>query len=161
MEQESISDANNVTADAFSRAPSVQRENASAIFKSEKLDKLDELVDAVNNLTINYSKYYESNTATASDAQGNLTSDPETVTHTINGLFNKNYRVAGLQYTCAAPANKPGDCGNYIDATDARDACDEGNLFRHSVERHVDVQDSAASQWDWCRWEHPRRHWQF
>ena len=79
MEQESISDANNVTADAFSRAPSVQRENANTIFTSEKLDESDELVDAVKNLTMNDAEYYESHTATVSDVQGNLTRNPETV----------------------------------------------------------------------------------
>ena len=55
------------------------------IFTSEKLDKLDELLDAVNNLTINDAKYSESNTAIASDSQGDITLNPETVTHTING----------------------------------------------------------------------------
>ena len=91
MEEESISDVNNVTSDTFSHTPNTQRENANVIFTSEKLDKLDELVDAVNNLTINDAKYYESNTATASDEQGNLTSNPETVTHTSNRIFEKNY----------------------------------------------------------------------
>ena len=33
---------------------------------------------------INYAKYYESNTANVSDAQGNITCNPETVTHTSN-----------------------------------------------------------------------------
>ena len=37
---------------------SAQRENSNAIFTSENLDKLDELVDAVKNLKINYAKYY-------------------------------------------------------------------------------------------------------
>ena len=69
----------------FSHASNAQRQNGNAIFTSEKLDKLDELVDAVNNLTINDAKYYESNTATASDVQGYLTRNPETFTHTING----------------------------------------------------------------------------
>ena len=62
-----------------------QRENANTIFKIEKLDKSDELIDALNNLTINDAEYYKSNTATASDAQGDITHNPETVTHTING----------------------------------------------------------------------------
>ena len=55
------------------------------IFTSEKLDKSYELVDAVNNLTINDAKYYESNTATASDTQCNLTQNLETVTRTSKG----------------------------------------------------------------------------
>ena len=91
VEEEYIIDANNVTVDTFIHASNAQRENSNAIFTSEKLDKLDELVDAVNNLTINDAKYYESNTATASDEQGDLTSNPETVTHTSNRIFEKNY----------------------------------------------------------------------
>ena len=51
-------DANNVASDTFSHASNTKRDNANAIFTSEKLDKSDELVDAVNNLTINYAKYY-------------------------------------------------------------------------------------------------------
>ena len=66
-----------------------QRENINAIFTSENLDELEELVDTVNNLIINDSEYYESNTATASDTQGNLTHNPETVTHTININFEQ------------------------------------------------------------------------
>ena len=46
---------------------------------------MDELVDTVKNLTIDDAKYYESSTTTASDTQGDLTRNPETVTHTING----------------------------------------------------------------------------
>ena len=48
---------------------------------------MDDLVDAVNNLTINDARYYESNTATASDTQGDLSRNPETVTHTSKGNF--------------------------------------------------------------------------
>ena len=60
------------------------RENANVVFTSEKPDKLDELVKAINNLTINDAEYYESNTATASDAQGDITRNPVKVTHTSN-----------------------------------------------------------------------------
>ena len=81
MEEGSITDANNVTVDIFSHTSSAQRENENAIFTGEKLDKSDELVDAVNNSTINNAKYYESNTATASDSQGNIAYNLETVTH--------------------------------------------------------------------------------
>ena len=91
MEQESVTDYNNVTADKFSHASSPQRENANTIFTSKKLDKSDELVDAVKNLTINDVKYYESNTATESDSQGNLTSNTEIVTHISNIIFEQNY----------------------------------------------------------------------
>ena len=52
-----ITDANNFTADAFSHAFSSQRENANAIFTSENLDKLDKLVDTINNLTIKDAVY--------------------------------------------------------------------------------------------------------
>ena len=72
MEEESIAGANNVTLDTFSHMSNTQRDNANAIFTIEKIDKSDELVDAVNKLTINDSVYYESNTATASDTQGDL-----------------------------------------------------------------------------------------
>ena len=89
MEQESIEDSKNVTADKFSHVSNTQRENANTIFTSEKLDKLDELVDAIKKLTINDAEYYESNTETASDAQGNLTRNPETVTHTSNRIFEQ------------------------------------------------------------------------
>ena len=56
MEEESIADAENVTADTFSLASSAQRKNANAIFINEKLDKSDKLVDAVNKLTIKNTK---------------------------------------------------------------------------------------------------------
>ena len=59
VEEESIADANNFTVDTFSHMSNTQRENANEIFTSEKLDKSDELVDAVNNLTINDAIYYE------------------------------------------------------------------------------------------------------
>ena len=52
-------DSNNVTAETFSHASNTQRENVNAIFTSENLDKLDELVDTVNNSTINDAKYYQ------------------------------------------------------------------------------------------------------
>ena len=56
---------------------------------------MGELVDAVNNLTINDTKYYESNTATASDSQGDVTRNPETVTHTSNGNETANHTSNG------------------------------------------------------------------
>ena len=45
MEEESISDANNVTTDTFSHTSNTQRENENAIFASEKIDKSDELAE--------------------------------------------------------------------------------------------------------------------
>ena len=59
MEEESISDVNNVTMDTISNTSNTQRESANAIFTSEKLDKPDKLADALKNLTTNNSKYYE------------------------------------------------------------------------------------------------------
>ena len=55
-EEESITDANNVTSDAFSHASSLQRESADTIFTREKLDKSDKIVKAINNLTMNNAK---------------------------------------------------------------------------------------------------------
>ena len=94
-------DANNVTADIFSHTPNTQRDNANTIFTSEKLDKSDYLADELSYFTINNAKYYASNSVTARDAQGDLTRDPKTVTHTrnvkeklidtSNGNFEQNY----------------------------------------------------------------------
>ena len=89
-EEESIMDANNVTADVFSHASSSKRENVDLIFTCEKLDNTDELVNTINGLIIN-DAVYVLNKAIASDAQGNLTSDPDTVTHTSNGILGINY----------------------------------------------------------------------
>ena len=69
------------------------------IFTSYKLDKSDKLVDAINNLTINDARY-ELNKATASDAQGNLTSDPDPVSHTSNGpdiVMRTTNRILGAK----------------------------------------------------------------
>ena len=77
-------DANNITTDTISHASNTQRENANLIFPGEKLDKSYELVDAVKQFTINDAKYYDSNTATTSDAQGDLTCYLDAVTHTSN-----------------------------------------------------------------------------
>ena len=76
MEEESITDSNNITGDIFSNAFNTQRENTNTIFTSEKLDKSDKLVDTVKKMTINDAKYYESNTTTASETQGNITRNP-------------------------------------------------------------------------------------
>ena len=91
MEEESITDTNNVTSDTFSHASSAQRENTNAIFASEKIDKYGKLVDSFNNLKINNAEYYESNTATASDAQGDLARNPENLLTLATELSNKNY----------------------------------------------------------------------
>ena len=81
---ESILDTNHVTTGTLSHTSNTQRENASAIFTSEKLDKLDDLDDALKELKINDAKFYVSNSATASDAQGDITCNPNTFTHTSN-----------------------------------------------------------------------------
>ena len=49
---------------------------------------MEELVNAINNLTIKDSEY-ELNTTTTSDAQGNLTSYQDTVTDNSNGISDK------------------------------------------------------------------------
>ena len=83
--------------DIFSNTSNTQIENENAIFTSEKIDKSDELVEAVEDLTIDNAKYYESNTATASESQGYTTHNPETVTHTsnrnktVNQTSNRNH----------------------------------------------------------------------
>ena len=56
----------------------------NTIFTNEKLEKSDELFDAVNNTKKNVG--YELNTLTTSDAQVGLASDSDTVTHTSNGI---------------------------------------------------------------------------
>ena len=55
--EESITDANNVTTYVFSNASNSQREILNAIFRSEKLEKLDYLVNAINNVTIKYARF--------------------------------------------------------------------------------------------------------
>ena len=100
MEEESIVNTNNVTTGTFSNTYITKVENANTILISENLDKLDDLVDAVKNLTINDGKYYGSKTATLIDAQDDLTRNQEIVTrnsngnekltHTINADFEKN-----------------------------------------------------------------------
>ena len=58
MEEESITDANDITVDTFSNASNTQIENSNVIFASENIDKSDMLVDAVKIFTINDSEYY-------------------------------------------------------------------------------------------------------
>ena len=58
---------------------------------------MDKLVDAINNFTINDAGC-ELNTATTSDTQGDLTSDPDTVTHASNRNLAQNllsFRTVG------------------------------------------------------------------
>ena len=62
----------------------------NAVFTSEKLDKLDEVFNAFKNLTI-YDTGYELNIATASDTQGGLKRNPDTVTHTSNVILDQKY----------------------------------------------------------------------
>ena len=72
----------------FIHASSSQWENSNKIFTSEKLEKSDKLVDAINNSTIN-NAVYELNTATAIYPQGDLTSNPDTITHTRNRILDQ------------------------------------------------------------------------
>ena len=51
IEEESTADDNNVTVDTFSHMSNTKRYNANAKFTIENLDKFDELVDTVKNLT--------------------------------------------------------------------------------------------------------------
>ena len=69
LDEESISDANNVTADIFSHTSNTQRENTNAIFTSEKIDTLGDLTETLNDLTINDTEYYVSNSATTNDVK--------------------------------------------------------------------------------------------
>ena len=89
MEEESVTDANTVNADTFSHVYTAYIKIKKKIFTIDKLDKSDELVDAVKNLTIKDVEYYESSTATANDAQDDLTQNLETVTYTSNGKFGQ------------------------------------------------------------------------
>ena len=82
---EEESDAHKVTADTSSHKSNSQRENTNMIFKSEKLDKLDELSDTLKYLTINDAEYYISKSETANDAKGDPARNPKTVTHTSDG----------------------------------------------------------------------------
>ena len=87
-EEESLMGSNNVNFDAFSHASISQRENLNVIFTSEKLEKSENLVNAVKNMTINDAGH-ELNTATVSDEQGNIMRSPDTVTHTRNGILDQ------------------------------------------------------------------------
>ena len=50
-------------------------------------------MDSVNKLTINNAKHYEPSTATANEAQGNITQNLETVTHTSNINFEQKLLI--------------------------------------------------------------------
>ena len=81
----------------FSHASGSQRETSDVIFTSKKLDKSEELVNAINHLKINYARY-ELKKASFVYARSGLTSDtntvthtrnrPDTVTHTSNGILD-------------------------------------------------------------------------
>ena len=86
-EEESRTDANNVISDALIHASSSPKENADTIFTSDKLDKSDKLVNTLNNLKINDARH-ELKKFTTNDKQGNLTSNPDTVTHASNRMLD-------------------------------------------------------------------------
>ena len=89
IELESISDANNVTADDFSHTSNTQRESVNAIIPSEKLNKYDNLEDMLNNLTINNAEYYLSSSSTTNDTKSDRASNPKKVKvkDTRNGII--------------------------------------------------------------------------
>ena len=82
-------DACNVTEDTFSQTSNTQRDNANAILTSEKLDKSDDLVETLKELTFNYDGYYVSNSANTNDAKVNPASNWKTFTHTSDGKKRK------------------------------------------------------------------------
>ena len=111
-EEESTTDNINVTSDAFSHASSSLRENTDVIFTSDNLDKLNELVEAINNLKINNAGY-ELKIATTSDAKGDITSNPYTVTHTINDPDTVNHtsnRILDEKLLSSGPSEKSLPC---------------------------------------------------
>ena len=91
-EEEAITDANNDTADTCRHASNSHRENSNAVFTSGKIEKSNNLVNAVNNMAIN-DVGYELNIATVSNAQVHLTSDPDTVTHTSNRILDQKVLI--------------------------------------------------------------------
>ena len=50
-----------------------------------ELDKLDDMAETLNDLTIKNTAYHVSDSANADDANGNPASDPKTVTHASDG----------------------------------------------------------------------------
>ena len=80
----------------------------NAIFTSEKLEKSDKIIDEVKNMTIKYT-VYELNTATASDTQGGLGSEPDTFTHTSKVILDQNLLScwAIVEVSFLPPRTKP------------------------------------------------------
>ena len=78
-----------VTADTFSQTSNTQRENSNAILTSEMIDKSDELVEKLKDLTINDAEYYISDSANVNDAKGGPTSNPKAITHNSDGKKRK------------------------------------------------------------------------
>ena len=91
-EEEAITDANNNTADTCRHVSNSHRENSNAVFTSGKIEKSNNLVNAVNNMAIN-DVGYELNIATVSNAQVHLTSNPDTVTHTSNRILDQKVLI--------------------------------------------------------------------
>ena len=75
-------DAHNITLDTFSHISNTHIENENVILTSEKLEKLDDLPEKLNNLTINNAEYYVSNSANENDTKVDPERDTEKVTHT-------------------------------------------------------------------------------
>ena len=139
-------DASNITEDTSTHAFSAQRENANTIFTSENIEKSNKLLDEVKNLTINNAKYYESNISTSSDAQGNLKSIPEIVTHTINGIYDKKLLSCRNIPILTSPTSPGIVTIRLIPQTLLMAATIF--IFKHSVGWRMDSQNSMASNQD-------------
>ena len=146
-------DANKVTADTLSRTPNTQRYNANTIFTSENLYKLDELVDMLKYLTINYAEYYVSNSATANGAKGDHAINPSIVTH----IFSNSALLVVVPTMNLSIEDKIVPIGGGVSNT--LSACNEGGCHGHGVRRRLGQLDSATSKLDRSRWKHPRQHW--
>ena len=93
-EAEAITDARNVTSDAFSLAFNPQREILVAICAGEKVENPNKLVNAVTDITIN-DVGCELNGATVSDAQVEFPSYPDRIAHTNNVIAHQDLLSTG------------------------------------------------------------------
>ena len=82
MEEESIVNANNVTADTFSNTYNKKTENANAILTSEILNNSGALVETLKILTVKDAGYYDSD---QNDKDGDPVSNPKVGNHTSDG----------------------------------------------------------------------------
>ena len=61
------------------------------MFTSEKLDKLDELVDTLKDFKINDAECFLFNSVIVNEAKGDPASDPKIVTHNSDGKGKVTY----------------------------------------------------------------------